>query len=278
MALFDLNGNIAVVTGATKGIGRGIVERMCEHGATVVVSSRHQEECNATASELNDRYGKGQTVAVGLAADLLDLDSLNALVEKTLARFGRIDTLVCNAAILPFLGPSAQTPPAHFSQMMEGNIQNTFRLCHLVLPGMRQRKSGSVIIIGSGSGINVALMDMVYGISKAAQGHMAKCLAAEVVGDGVRVNCVAPGLTRSFSSTPIWNDPNVLETMLDEIPLHRIGEPDDIAGGVIFLASDAGSYITGATIAIDGGLTTVPAPSKLSEGLGQAFPPGHIFS
>jgi NAD(P)-dependent dehydrogenase (short-subunit alcohol dehydrogenase family) len=278
MALFDLTGNIAVVTGATKGIGRGIVERMCEHGATVVVSSRNQEECDATASELNERYGKRQTVAVGVAADLLDLDSLNALVEKTLARFGRIDTLVCNAAILPFLGPSSQTPPEHFSRMMEGNIQNTFRLCHLVMPGMRRRKSGSVVIIGSVSGVNAALVDMVYGVSKAAQGHMAKCLAAEVVGDGVRVNCVAPGLIRSYSSTPIWSDPNVLETMLDGIPLHRIGEPDDIAAGVIFLASQAGSYVTGATIAIDGGLATIPPPSKLSEGLGMGFPEGHIFS
>ena len=278
MQLFDLTGNIAVVTGATKGIGRGIAERLCEHGARLVVSSRSQAECDATASELNARYGNGETVALGIAADLLELDSLKALVDQTVARFGRIDTLVCNAAILPFIGPSAQTPPRHFSRIMEGNIQNTFRLCQLVLPGMRQQGSGSVIIIGSVSGVNAALLEMAYGISKAAQSHMAKCLAAEVVADGVRVNCVAPGLIRSNSSRAVWEDPDVLESFLNGLPMHRIGEPDDIAGAVIFLASQAGSYVTGATIGVDGGRTTVPVPPKGGGDLGKIYSEGHTFN
>jgi NAD(P)-dependent dehydrogenase (short-subunit alcohol dehydrogenase family) len=146
------------------------------------------------------------------------------------------------------------------------------------LPGMRERKSGSVIIIGSVSGINAAVLETAYGISKAAQSHMAKTLAADVVGDNVRVNCVAPGLVRSFSSAPLWKDPNILEPFLDGIPLHRIGEPDDIAGGVIFLASAAGSYVTGATIAIDGGRSTVPVPSKGGGHLDNIFSADHTFN
>jgi NAD(P)-dependent dehydrogenase (short-subunit alcohol dehydrogenase family) len=279
MTLFDLTDNVAVVTGATKGIGRGIVERLCEHGAKVVVSSRNQAECDETARELNARHGGGgKTVAVGIAADLLDVASLKAMVDKALAQFGRIDTLVCNAAILPFIGLSVDTPPAQFSRVIEGNIHNTFRLCHMVLPGMRARKSGCVIIIGSVSGVNAAVMEMAYGISKAAQSHMAKSLAAEVVGDGVRVNCVAPGLIRSYSSTPLWQDPKVLEPFLGGIPLHRIGEPDDIAGGVIFLASAAGSYVTGATIAIDGGRSTVPVPSEAGGKLDDIYSAEHTFN
>lgn len=278
MRLFDLTGTVALVTGATKGIGRGVVERLCEHGAQVVVSSRNQGECDAAAAELNARHGRGRTVATGHAADLLDLASLQTLVEGTLEKFGRIDTLVCNAAILPFIGPSAQTPPDQFSRLMEGNIQNTFRLCHLVLPGMRARKSGCVIIIGSVSGINAAVMEMAYGVSKAAQSHMAKCLAAEVVADNVRVNCIAPGLIRSYSSAPLWNNAQVLEPFLDGIPMHRIGEPDDIAGGVIFLASAAGSYVTGATIAIDGGRSTIPAAPKGSGRLEDIYSTEHTFN
>jgi NAD(P)-dependent dehydrogenase (short-subunit alcohol dehydrogenase family) len=276
MSLFDLTGNVALVTGSTKGIGRGIAERLCEQGASVVVSSRTQAECDATAQELNDRYGAG--TAVGFAADLMDVASLRALVDKAVARFGRIDTLVCNAAILPFIGPSTQTPPDQFSRMIEGNIQNTFRLCQMVLPQMRARKSGSVIIIGSVSGVNAAVMEMAYGMSKAAQAHMAKSLAAEVVSDGVRVNCVAPGLIRSDASKTLWKDPAVLAPFLEGIPLHRIGEPDDIAGGVIFLASKAGSYVTGATICIDGGRTTVPVPAKGGGKLEELYSADHVFN
>jgi NAD(P)-dependent dehydrogenase (short-subunit alcohol dehydrogenase family) len=135
-----------------------------------------------------------------------------------------------------------------------------------------------VIIIGSVSGINAAVTEMAYGVSKAAQSHMAKCLAAEVVADNVRVNCVAPGLIRSYSSAPLWKDPDVLEPFLGGIPLHRIGEPDDIAGGVVFLASAAGSYVTGATIAIDGGRTTVPVAPKGGGHLEDIYSPEHSFN
>ena len=275
MSLFDLAGNVAIVTGATRGIGRGIVERLCDHGAFVVVSSRNQMECEATARELNERFAAGNPVAIGIAADLLDIASLKSLASGTLAHFGRIDTLVCNAAILPFIGPSADTPPDIFNSIIEGNVQNTFRLIHEVLPQMRARKSGSIVIIGSVSGVNAAVLNMAYGVSKAAQSHMAKSLAAEVVADNVRVNCIAPGLIRSQASKPLWEDPKVLDQYLSGVPMHRIGEPDDIAGGVIFLISNAGSYVTGATIAIDGGCSTIPVPPKNSVELDAVYSAAH---
>jgi NAD(P)-dependent dehydrogenase (short-subunit alcohol dehydrogenase family) len=263
MGLFDLTGRVALVTGASKGIGRGIVERFAEQGAKVIVSSRDQEACDKVASELNETYGKGSEIAIGLAANLEDLDSLEALVKKSVEKWGRIDTLICNASLLAFIGPSAKTPQKYFTRLMEANIQNTFRLCHLVLPQMRERKDGNIIIIGSGSGHSASANEFAYGVTKAAQSHLARSLAAEVCTDNITVNCVAAGLTRSFSSTPVWKDEKVLETFTRKIPIQRIGEPDDIAAGCIFLSAPGGSYVTGITINIDGGRTALPPPEDL---------------
>ncbi|MGE0386377.1 MAG: SDR family NAD(P)-dependent oxidoreductase [Gammaproteobacteria bacterium] len=278
MKLFDLSGQVAIVTGGTKGIGRGIVERLAEHGARVVVSARDQAGCEAAAAEINQRYGQGAVVAAGIAANLDKVDTLQALVDKASATFGRIDILVCNAAILPFIGPSADTPRELFSRIMEGNIHNTFRLCHMVLPQMRARKSGNIVIIGSVSGLRPSTTEMAYGLSKAAQAHLARSLAAEVVGDRVRVNCIAPGLVRSFSSRPVWENDAVLGGFTRNIPLGRIGEPDDIAGGVVFLCSQAGSYITGQVIPMEGGVSTVPVAGEGIGDLEALYPTEHRFN
>ncbi len=283
MSLFDLTGKVAVVTGATKGIGRGIVERLAEHHARIVVSSREQALCDKVVGELNSAYGSGKEIASAAAANLEELESLKGLVKAAMDKWGRIDILVCNAAVLPFIGPSAETPPKLFTRLLEGNIQNTFRLCHMVLPQMKERRDGAIIIIGSASGLSAATNEMAYGITKAAQSHMARCLAGEAAAYNVRVNCVSPGLTRSFSSRPIWEKEAVLNKFTSTLPLQRIGEPDDIAGGVVFLASQAGSYVTGITIPIDGGRTSLPPAAahggdELENNLEQVFGKEHRFN
>lgn len=278
MTLFDLSGKVAVVTGSTKGIGRGIVDRLAEHGATVIVSSRDQTLCEKTAAELNEKYGRGKAIAIGIAADLEDVGSLQKLVDGVNAKCKRIDILVCNAAVLPFIGPSADTPRELFTRLLEGNIQNTFRFCQMVLPQMKERRDGCVIIIGSASGRMASTLEMAYGLTKAAQSHMARSLAAEVAPFNVRVNCVSPGLTRSHSSRPLWENEKLLKMFTASNPLQRIGEPDDIAGGVIFLASQAGSFVTGETLAIDGGATSLP-PTREGQGdLSEIFDASHRFN
>lgn len=274
MKLFDLSGQVAIVTGSTKGIGRGIVERMLEHGAKVVVSSRDQVACDATAAELNQKYGKGKEVAFGQASDLEDIASLQAMVDASLAKWGRVDTLVCNAAILPFIGPSSDTPPEFFDGLMRTNVHNNLRLCHMVLPQMVERQDGRIIIIGSMDGEVPSPNRIAYGLSKAALAYMTKALAAEFAPYKIRVNCVEPGLTRSAASEPVWQDEKVLSAMTSNIPLKRMGEPDEVAAAVIFLAGAGGAFTTGANIPVDGGQAALPN-SDFSAGLEDIFEPDH---
>lgn len=269
MSLFDLSGKIAIVTGGTKGIGRGIVEQLVLHGARVVVSSRSQADCDAVAAEVNAAHGVGK--AVGIACDLTSLADVESLPGKANAAMGGLDILVANAAILPFIGPSAQTPPEMFDQIVAVNTHHNFRMCQAARPFLKARGSGSIVLIGSNSGHNPSANIMAYAVAKAGVSHMARCLADEFVVDDIRVNCVSPGLIRSFSSTPIWENPKMLEAMTKDIPLKRIGEPEDIAGAVIFLSSRAGSYISGDTIIVDGGRTQLSKPSTGKSALEEAM-------
>lgn len=253
MTLFDLTGRNAIVTGATKGIGRGVVERLAEHGARVVVSSRDQQACDAVAAELNERYGGGSEIACGIACDIDSLSDIEKLAKAGAERWGGIDILVANAAILPYMGRSVDTPPELFDRILTSNQHHNFRLCQAVRGSMAQRGGGSIVLIGSASGHQAAPTTMAYSVAKAGVAHLARCLADEFAPDNIRVNCVAPGLVRSFSSKPLWEDEAVLDGVTRDIPLKRIGEPDDVAGAVVFLVSAAGSYVSGATIPVDGG-------------------------
>jgi len=257
MSLFDLEGKVAIVTGATKGIGRGIVERMAEHGARLVVSSRDQTACDSVAAELNDAYADDAEIACGIACDIDSLEQIENLATAAAERWGGIDILVANAAILPFMGPSADTPPELFNRILTSNQHHNFRLCHAVRHSMVGRGGGRIVLIGSASGHSPSPNVMAYAVAKAGLAHMARCLADELAPERITVNCVAPGLIRSFSSKPLWEDESVLSTVTAGIPLGRIGEPDDIAGAAIFLCSDAGSYVSGATIPMDGGRTAL---------------------
>ena len=275
MSLFDLTGKVAIVTGATKGIGLGIATEIAAQGARIIVSSRDQAACDALAEELDRTYGKGQNIAVGIAADLDRIDDMAMLAQKSIAVWGGVDILVCNAAVLPYIGPSNDTPPELFDRLLTRNIHHNFRLCQAVRPSMAKRGGGAIVLIGSEAGHAPSPTVLAYGVAKAGLAHLARNLADEFVGEKIRVNCVEPGLIRSFSSDSTLTDETVRGAMIDKIPLKRIGEPRDIAGAVIYLASEAGSYVTGNLLVVDGGRCFLNPPQ---EGPGLASVSGTTYN
>jgi len=262
-SLFELTGKVAVVTGATKGIGRAIAHELAASGANVVVSSRAQTECDAYATELNSLFGDEQEVARGLACDLDDLSGLEPFAGACIAVWGGIDILVCNAAVMPYIGPSSETPPQLFDRLLVTNVHHNFRLCQAVRPSMAVRGGGSIVLIGSVTGHVPSPLTLAYGLSKAALAHMARSLAQEFVREKIRVNCIAPGTTHSYSTDTTYADPKAMQSAAEAVPLQRIGDPEDIAGTVVFLCSRAGSYMTGAVLPVDGGRATIDVGSRL---------------
>lgn len=258
MALFDVSGKIFAVTGSTKGIGRGIVNELARAGAIVVVSSRKQDECDAVADELNREFGGGKVIARGLACDLASLDSVRAFAAAAPGLFGGLDVLVSNAAVLAWFGPAEKTPPEVFDRMLTANIHHNMQLCLGVREAIAARGGGSIILIGSGSG-EVPMPDILsYSVTKAGVAHLAWNLAELMIGDGIRVNCVVPGLIRSFTSTRQMGEDG-LAAGGKNIPVGRVGEPEDIAAAVIYLSSRGGSFVTGETLVVDGGRSRLKA-------------------
>lgn len=255
MNLFNLSGKLAVVTGATKGIGRGIAEVLCAQGARVAVSSRTPADCENTARELCDRYGAGRAFAA--PADVGDLSAIRDMVDLV-KKNGDIDILVCNAARMPIPAPPGATPEAEFMAQYEVNVEKTLRLVQLVTPEMVARRQGSIILIGSRTGLVPATQQLAYSCAKAAMTHLTRNLASYYAPYGVRINCVAPGLIRSDASRLIWEDSEALKIFTDDIPLRRIGEAEEIGGAVAFFASAASGYVTGAILPVDGGVVQLP--------------------
>jgi NAD(P)-dependent dehydrogenase (short-subunit alcohol dehydrogenase family) len=249
MNLFDLGGKVAVVTGASKGIGRAIAERMAEHGAKVVISSRKLDACEAVAEGIRQRGGE----AVATACHIGRKEELQALVDSTVARWGRIDILVCNAAVNPYFGPSVDMSDEAYDRVMNSNVRSNFWLCNMVAPAMAQRRDGSIVIVSSIGGFQGSDRLGVYCISKAADMQLARNLAVEWGEHNVRANCIAPGLIRTDFARALWENPAILRKSVEHTPLQRIGEPDEIAGAAVFLASAAGRYVTGQTLVVDGG-------------------------
>lgn len=251
MSLFDLSGKVALITGSTKGIGKAIAERMAEAGAAVVISSRNQDACDEVASGINDRGGK----AVPIACNINYREQLQELVNKTREALGEIDILVINAALNPYYGSSQDIPDEAFDKIMHANIGSAHRLCQMVLPGMAEKGGGSVIIVSSIAGIKGTDVIGAYGISKAADMQIARNLAVEWGPKNIRVNCIAPGLIKTDFARTLWENPETYKHTVSKYPLRRIGEPDEIAGAAIYLASDSGSFTTGQTLVVDGGGT-----------------------
>jgi NAD(P)-dependent dehydrogenase (short-subunit alcohol dehydrogenase family) len=253
MNLFDLSGKTALVTGSTKGIGEAIVHRMAEHGANVVVSSRKADACEKVASDINKARGK--EVAVPIPCNINYKEQLQALVDATRKRFGKIDVLVCNAALNPYFGPGMAISDDAFDKIMGANVRSNHWLCQMVLPEMVERKDGAVIIVSSIGGLKGSPMIGAYCISKAADFQLARNIAVEYGQHNIRANCIAPGLVKTDFARALWETPEAEKRSSFNNPLRRLGEPDDIAGAAVFLASRAGSWMTGQAIVIDGGTT-----------------------
>jgi len=253
MTLFDLTGKVAVVTGSSRGIGRAIVERLAEHGARVVVSSRKLGPCEEVAAGINEKHGAGRALAV--PANISSKAELQQLADATVREFGRIDVLVCNAASNPYYGPLGDIADEQFRKILDNNIVANHWLIGMFAPAMRERKDGAIIIVSSIGGLKGTAVLGAYAISKAADFSLARNLAVEFGADNVRVNCIAPGLIKTDFARALWDNPETLKASNARTPLGRIGDPDEIAGAAVFLASPAGAYMTGQTIVIDGGQT-----------------------
>lgn len=253
MSLFDMTGQVALITGSSRGIGKATAEAMAEQGAKVVISSRKQDACDATAAEINARHGAG--TAISVAANISSKDDLQNLVNQSRAAFGAITALVCNAASNPYYGPGLGIADDQFRKIMENNILSNHWLISMVAPEMMERKEGSITIISSIGGLKGSPVIGAYGISKAADMQMARNFSMEFGPHGVRVNCIAPGLVRTDMARALWENPETLARATSSASLKRIGEPPEIAGAVVFLASKAGAFTTGQTIVCDGGMT-----------------------
>ncbi len=253
--LFDLTGKTAIITGSSRGIGKAIAHRLAEHGANVVVSSRKLDACQQAADEINTLVGR--TAAIAVAANIAVKEALQNLVDETNKAFGKIDIVVCNAASNPYFGPMAGITDEQFTKVLQNNIISNHWLIQMCAPQMRARKDGSVIIISSIGGLRGSPVIGAYDISKAADMQLARNLAAEFGGDNVRVNTIAPGLVKTDFAKALWENPEILKQWTGRSALKRIGEPDDIAGMAVLLASPAGAFATGQTYVLDGGQTAI---------------------
>ena len=251
--LFDLTNKVAIVTGSSRGIGLAIAAAMAEHGARVVISSRKQDACEEVAHAINAQHGDERAIAV--AANISSKDDLQHLVDEARKAFGRIDVLVCNAASNPYYGPMAGISDEQFRKILDNNVIANHWLISMVAPDMLERGEGSIIIVSSIGGLTSSTMIGAYNISKAADFQLARNLAAEFGPKGVRVNCIAPGLVKTDFARALWENPDTLKAVTRSTPLRRIGEPHEIAGAAVYLASPAATFMTGQTMIVDGGST-----------------------
>lgn len=250
--LFDLTGKAAIITGSSRGIGKAIAHRLAEHGANVVISSRKADACEAAAAQINAALGRDAAIAV--PANIASKEALQSLADETRRALGKIDILVCNAASNPYFGPMGGISDDQFLKVLQNNIISNHWLIQMCAPEMRARKEGAIIIISSIGGLKGSPVIGAYDISKAADMQLARNLACEFGPDNVRVNTIAPGLVQTDFARALWENPAILKASTERSSLKRIGQPDEIAGMAVLLASKAGGFITGQTIVIDGGV------------------------
>ena len=251
MESFSLKGKTAIVTGSSRGIGRAIAVAYARAGARVVITSRKADACKAVVDQLR---GEGLE-ATAIACNISRKDEISALVDQTEQVYGPVDVLVCNAAVNPYYGPLSGIPDDAFSKVLDVNIRSNLWLVNRVAPGMAEKGKGSIVIISSIAGLTGSRVLGAYGISKAADMSLARNLALEWGKQGIRANCIAPGLVKTDFAKALWDDPATLERATKGVPLRRIGEPDEIAGAAVYLASRAGSFMTGQALVVDGGAT-----------------------
>lgn len=247
----DLSGQVALVTGGSRGIGRAIALGMARVGAKVIVASRKQAGLDAVAAEIQRAGG----TALAIAAHVGDGQAIERLVQRSLDTFGQIDILVNNAATNPHFGPILDATPEQWDKIMQVNLKGVFLLSQQVVPGMKERRRGNIINIASIEALRPSRLIGVYSVSKAALLLLTQAMAQELGPFGIRVNALAPGLIRTDFSSALWQSTTVAEAVTSRTPLGRLGEPADVVGAALFLASDASAYVNGAVITVDGGLT-----------------------
>ena len=250
-SLFDLTGKVALVTGSTKGIGKSMAEELARAGCKVVISSRKAEACEAVRAEF-ERQG---FEVLAQSCNISRKEELQSLVDATIAKWDRIDIVIANAAANPYYGPLTEIPDEAIDKVFHNNVKSVLWLAALTLPGMAGRGGGSFIAVGSIGGIIANTVIGAYGISKAADHHLVRNLAAEWGPKNVRVNAIAPGLIKTDFAKALWEDDQRRNDRIAVTPLRRLGMPRDIGGIAVFLASDAAAFITGQTIVADGGVT-----------------------
>ncbi len=258
MSMFDLSDRVAVITGSTKGIGKATAARMAQAGAKVTVSSRNADACEAVAAEINAQWAANGGEAISIPAHAGRPEDRQHLVDTVMERWGKITDLVPNVGVNPYHGPMSGLPDSAFEKILDTNVRGTFALCQLVLPQMVERgEGGSVTLIASIAGLKGSHDLGAYAISKVAEHQLARNLAVENGPYGIRVNAIAPGLIKTDFAEALWTDPVRLEAVENTLPLRRLGDPDEVAGVVLFLASDAGAYVTGQVINVCGGSSIV---------------------
>lgn len=249
--MFSLKGKVALITGSTKGIGKSIAEEMANLGAKVVISSRKADACEAVAAEFTTR---GQE-AMALPCHVGNKAACQSAVDAIIKKWGGIDILVCNAASNPHMGPLTTASDEVFDKIMETNVKSVFWLANMVLPQMAERGGGAMIIISSIGALRGSTVLGLYGTSKAAEAGLARAYAVQWGEKNIRVNTILPGLIKTDFAKALWSDEKRRASREATTPLRRIGEPKDIGGVAAFLATEAGSFITGQMIVVDGGVT-----------------------
>jgi dehydrogenase/reductase SDR family protein 4 len=249
--LFDLEGKVAIVTGSTRGIGKSIAEELARAGARVSVSSRKPEACEQVRAEFESQGFQ----VLAQPCNVSRKEDLQGLVDATRAKWGGIDVVVSNAASNPYYGPLTGISDEAFDKIIANNVKSVLWLAALTLEGMATRGGGSFIVVGSIGGLLANTVIGAYGVSKAADHHLVRNLAAEWGPRNVRVNAIAPGLVKTEFARALWEDEKRAAERIQATPLRRLGEPRDIGGIAVFLASEAAAFITGQCIVADGGVT-----------------------
>ena len=247
--LFRLDDKVALVTGASKGIGVAMARGLAEFGASVVLSSRKQDAVDAFAGE----FKANGLEATGVAANMGNIDDIQSLVDKTVEVYGGLDIIINNAAANPVFGPLQNTDERAFDKIIDVNLKGPFELCKKAYPIMKQRGGGSIIHISSIGGLTPETGIGIYSASKAAIISMTKAMAQDWGADNIRSNAICPGLIKTKFSEALWNDESSFDRFVNRIPLGRIGEPDDITGLAVYLASSASAYCSGGVYMVDGG-------------------------
>ncbi len=253
MTSFDLSGRVAVVSGASRGIGAALARAFVQAGASVVISSRREENVAPVAAALNEAFPE---CALAVAAHAGDPEAAEALVAAAVARFGRLDIAVNNAATNPHFGPLMQAEPWQWDKILEVNVKGYFWLCQAAARQMiAQGQGGKIINVASIAGLQASPLMGIYSVSKAAVIMLTRVLAIELSADNIQVNAIAPGFVKTRFSAALWQNEMLLKELLDRTPAGRMAEPEELGGIGLYLASSASDFTTGAVFTIDGGYT-----------------------